>query len=455
MLKLIDAEGQREWREHWPVVVASMMGVLFSIMHLLTLGVMIAPLHREFGWSRAEITFGPLLIPLVGLPLSPLIGLAIDRYGPRRIGLAGVMLYCAALAALSLAQQPIWTWWLLWLLLAFAFLFVTPTVWVTAVTSLFSASRGLALAVLLTANGIAALVMPILTYTLIKNFGWRGTYIFMGSLAAAITLPMLYFFFFSAKDRSRLEQTVASSPDHQGCLILAGVSVRAGLGSFAFFKLAFVGVGAALVFNGLFVNFVPILISSGIRPPSAAAIAGLGGITSIIGRLGAGQLLDRFNARIIGAIAMTFPVVSCLLLIVFAGSKAAAAIAILLFGLAAASELDVLSYLSSRLFGLRNFGAIFGIIIGFVLLGAGGGPFLANLIYDFSGSYHIDLLIAMALCLVNSYCFLSTGPYPKFEEDGAIYLKPIQPDEPGWPGVIDAPTRAFGAEPLIGPDQVK
>lgn len=419
MQSFIDTAGRKEWREHWPVVVTTMMGLMFSLVHISTVGVMIAPLEHEFGWSRAQITSGLLFIALVGFPLSPFLGLAIDRFGPRSIALFGMALYSVALAALSLAQQPIWTWCILWLFLAFAFLFVSPTVWVAAITSLFSASRGLALGVVLSATGLTALVTPFLTYTLVANFGWRLAFVFLGGLAAVITLPLIYIFFSSAKDQGwRKNSTVrVIGSNHPATSALAGVSAREGLRSTAFIKLALVAALMSLIFNALFVNFVPILTSSGIHPARAAAITGLAGATTILGRLGAGILLDRFNARLVGAVTVTFPIFSCLLLIVFAGSTPAASVALLLFGFSPGAEVDALSYLASRLFGLRNFGALFGIIIGFITLGIGAGPVLASLIYEVSGSYLLDLWIAIPLCLVSSYCLFSLGPFPEFDQD--------------------------------------
>src|SRR3546814_11351156 len=97
------------------------------------------------------------------------MGVAIDRFGPRRIALTGITLYASGVAFLSLAQQPIWTWWALWTFLASASLFIKPTVWIAAVTSLFSASRGLSLAVTLCSTRIASSFVPLLPVFLLRS----------------------------------------------------------------------------------------------------------------------------------------------------------------------------------------------------------------------------------------------------------------------------------------------
>src|SRR5688500_9286299 len=120
-----------------------MTGYAISSVHLYSMGMMIAPLEAEFAWSRAQISSGLLIISVILFPCSPFVGVAIDRFGPRRIALIGVAVYCTGVALLSVAQQAMWTWWLLWLVVAFGHLCLKPTVWVAAITGLFDSSRGL------------------------------------------------------------------------------------------------------------------------------------------------------------------------------------------------------------------------------------------------------------------------------------------------------------------------
>ena len=47
-----------EWRRHWLVVLSGMIGVGLVSIHVYTQGPFIAPLEREFGWKRAEISSG-------------------------------------------------------------------------------------------------------------------------------------------------------------------------------------------------------------------------------------------------------------------------------------------------------------------------------------------------------------------------------------------------------------
>lgn len=412
----VNPGGEMEWRQNWPVVASAMAGLAAAHSHLYSMGVMIAPLESEFGWSRAKITSGLFIISMILFPLSPVLGAAIDRFGPRRIALSGILIYCLAVASLSLTQQSIWSWWLLWVFVGLGALFLTPTVWVTAITSLYSSSRGLALACLLSATGFMSFSGPLVTYFLVDNFGWRMAYVLWGAISATISIPLLFFFFSSAKDKRRTGAAVA---DHYDIVAQNGVSFREAVGSISFVKLAIAGPVMAVVFTAFIVNIVPILSYSGIGTATAAAIAGVTGIAQIIGRLSSGYLIDRFDARHVGAIVVLFPVIAVGLLILFGGSAFFALVAVFFFGLAAGSELDVLAYLSSRIFGARNFGAIFGAIMGMAALGGGIGPILGNMVYDHSNSYAALLWAIIPLCLLSSYSFFSLGAYPEFDGDEA------------------------------------
>lgn len=409
-----------EWREHWPVVVSAMVSLAACHAHVLSLGVMIGSLEKEFGWSRAEITSGLFAIALVLFPLSPVMGIAIDRFGPRRIALWGVAIYCLSVASLSLAQPAIWSWWLLWLFVACGCLFVTPTVWVSAITSLFFASRGLAFAMVLSGTGLMAFAGPLLTYVLVDHFGWRMAYVMLGGGTAAIALPILYLFFSSAKDRFR---TRSPSDDGPAASLLTGKSLPEGIKSMTFVRLVTAGPIMTIAFTAFVVNVVPILVSSGLTMATAAAIAGVVGVSQITGRLMAGYLVDRFNARLVGAAVVLCPMIASLMLMSIGSSVLLAAVAVFIYGLAIGAELDVLAYLASRSFGARNFGALFGVIVGFCSLGAGIGPILGSLAYDYYGSYHLLLWAIVPLCLLSSYCFFTVAPYPSFDDEQVLPAK--------------------------------
>ncbi len=373
-----------------------------------SMGAMIQPIEREFGWSRADISAGPAIAAIAGVLLAPFMGMLIDRFGPRRVGLGGAMVVCIALALLSRTTDSVAIWWGLWLIVAIGTLFAQMTVWVSAVSTLFQSSRGLALAVVLCGSGLGSSVTPLLTYNLIELVGWRNAYIGLGALLALVVLPLIFFCFWGAADLQRVRPAPAHTAPPP---VLSGLSGREGVRSAAFLRLALAGFTVSFVGTALVVNMLPLLQLSGIARPTAAGIASIIGMATIVGRLCGGVLIDRYNAGYVAAIAVAMPAAACALLLAWPGSVPVAIVAVILFGAGFGAELDAVAYLAGRHFGLRRFGLLFGTISGLMALGGGLGGLAASRVYDLLGSYDLVLMAMIPAGLAGTWLFALTANY--------------------------------------------
>jgi MFS family permease len=403
-----DISASAEWRRSWTVVAASVVGLILLTINVYSTGVMVVPLEREFGWSRAEIFSGPMIVACVGVILAPFLGMAIDRLGARRIAIVGAILYCLAIGLLSTATGNIWSWWALWSGVALTTAFISPTVWMAAVSSLFVSSRGFALAVTLCGTGLGAGLIPISSNIFLELFGWRKAYIALAVFWGVITLPLLVFLFSSATDRRRAAVAAETGPE---AAALGGLSKREGFLSWVFVKMTLAASAITLAISGLIVNLVPILRWQGISSSTAAAVAGIVGVGTVVGRLCAGMLLDRLDARLVAAAGVAAPIATSLLLLSVPGSIPAAVVAVAILGLAAGAELNAVGYLAAKYFGLRNFGALFGTISGCLVLTNGLGPLVVNHVYDVTRSYAAGLWLVIPFALLSSVLFVTLKRY--------------------------------------------
>jgi MFS family permease len=394
-----------EWRRYFMLPTVAALGYATSVIHIYGLGAYMEPLQQAFGWSRAQATAGLTLATAINAVFCLPIGVMVDRVGPRLVGLIGIVLTTGAFTLLGTATGDSLNWYLLWSVLAFATLPVQATIWTSAVASRFELSRGLALAVTLCGASVGASVFPLLATSLIGRYGWRNAFLIEGVIWAAITFPLLLLFFRGARDVKR----EPGAPLGEAEAVLTGVSVREGLRSAVFVKLFIASLLFTFTIIALVVHFVPILKDRGAEPMVAAGVASLVGLFSIVGRLLTGVMLDRFRASLVGAVVFLLPIVSCVLLLFAGDNRIAQSVAAAFVGLTLGSEIDVIVYLTTRYFGLKNFGTLYGGLLTALSIGTASGPLAAAAIYDANGSYSPFLWIVIA-CMGGSSATLLSLP---------------------------------------------
>lgn len=394
-----------EWRRYWTLPIAAAIGYSTAVLHTYSIGSFMAPIQEEFGWSRAQISFGLTITGLAGAFLSVPVGLMVDKLGPRLVGLVGVLLMTGSFALLGAATGDTSNWIMLWSLIAFANLWLQATVWSSAVASRFEKSRGLALAITLSGASFAATTFPLLATSLIGEYGWRTAITAQAGITALIVFPVMLIFFRGAKDAGRKQ---ADAPA-EAAKIFDGLSVAEGLRLPAFYQLLLASILFTFVAVGMVVHFVPILTDRGAEPLAAAGVAALIGIFSLVGRLGAGFLLDRFSAKVVGAVVFLLPIVACTVLLLDGANPAMQSIAAAFFGLTVGAEIDVIAYLASRHFGLKHFGVLFGALVGAMAFGSAFGPLAGGAAFDRFGGYAEFMIVIIAFMAVSSLALITLG----------------------------------------------
>jgi sugar phosphate permease len=164
---------------------------------------------------------------------------------------------------------------------------------------------------------------------------------------------------------------------------------------------------------GLITNLVPMLTDKGLPRTEAAGYASLVGISVIVGRLVAGYLIDHFWAPAIAFVFLIAPALTC---VVLTGDVTPGLLTIVvpLIGLAAGAELDMMAFFAVKYFGLRNYGAIYGVQFGFFAIGSGFAPAIFGAVFDSFGGYGPILWISAGAFVVGAFMLLTMGRYPNF-----------------------------------------
>ena len=399
-----------EFRRGLPTLLASSMGngAGLSGLSFYTFGVFVLPLVNAFGWTRGQVSIAASFMIIGTAITAPIIGSIIDRFGARRVGLWSMAGLSAGYFALTQLGAGIAGFYAAWLLIALIGGGTTPVVWTRSVNMWFDRGRGIALGLCLAGSGVASIFAPVLTSQLIARHGWQGGYLGLGIFILLVAVPVIGIFF---KERTVATAAVAGTAHAE----LPGLDLQDGLRTLAFWKISGGFFLVSAVIAGLIINLVPLLVDRGLAQIDAAKIAGVMGIAVLIGRIGVGFLLDRYPASIVARVLLGLSALGCLLLTLEGAPLWAVVLSILSLGLAAAAEVDLVAYLTSRWFGMRAYGKIYGWQLTAFYLGAAVGPLCAGYAYDHFKSYEQTLYFAAAALLFGATVIGTLGRPPQFD----------------------------------------
>jgi MFS family permease len=403
-----------EWQRHWPLALSATVGFTFSPMATYSLGLFMEPLNKEFGWGRAEASSGLIVLSLFAILFTAPVGALIDRFGARRNAIPGTVLCMVAVGALSFANGSLVQWLALWIFYAVASLFIKTTVWCAAISKAFSASRGLALGVVLCGSGLSQSLTPIVAQRLIDGFGWRHAYQLLALGWGGLVLVLLLLFFHDVGGNS---EPLKPGPTQDGAApptALPGYTFRQAIRTRPILQIYGAVLIGSMIAVGIAVHLVPILVDTGLSRGAAAGIAGLAGLSAIAGKLLTGTLLDRFRGSLIPFASFALPSTGMALLLLPQPGIWVIAMAVVIMGFSAGSVTQSQAYLITRYAGLRSYGAVLGIASSIIGLTLGFGPWFAGKVFDVTGSYHLVLMLGIPCTLAAGALVIGLGAYPVF-----------------------------------------
>ncbi|WP_230293583.1 MFS transporter [Croceicoccus sp. Ery5] len=384
----------REFADSWQVVLLAGLAISVGMTGIgfYSLGLFVAPLQAEYGWSRAAVS-GAATFEQLGIFLSaPVVGRLADRFGARPVAIVSFLLTPPAFYALSLTGPSVWSWYGLWLLVSIAGCGTTPAIWARVVSMRFDAGRGLALGLMLVGTGVASILSPMLLGPVIAAHGWRVAVMAMAAIVLVVGLPVSLL-----TPRERMVTTADEAPRPRGHFERNRQSLT----------LLAVALLLGAIVAGLIVHLVPMLIDGGMDMALAAGIAAQLGVAVLATRIIAGVLFDRFHAPFVAAILLLSPVIASAILL-YGGPVFLAA---LMLGVAAGAEVDMLAYLTGRYVRMDNLGASYGLVLGFFCLGAAFGPLLFGWSVDLTGDYDFILALSAVMLLAVVAAIATLGKY--------------------------------------------
>jgi MFS family permease len=391
----------------WVVVAAAAVGLLFGAFPIVvfSFGVFFPAFVRDFHTGRAAVALAFALHNTVSLFCAVWIGAMADRFGPRRIILAGLTALGVILLSAQAIGAAIWQLYIFYIALGAVSCATTAVPYSLAVSGWFDRHRGLAVGVMMSGHGIGAIVVPPLAQRLILHYGWRSAFAIAGCASLIVGIPTVAIFLRDKSSERQRKTQPGRSPSEGEDLPSKEVWVS----SRFWIMIAIIMTTSASV-HACFIHLPQILAHVGRTAIETAIITSVLGSAVLIGRVGTGYFLDRYFGPYVTSFLFFGGAVGIALLLVGAADSTVY-IAVFLVGLAFGAEMDVMAFLLGRYFGLRNLGKAFGVAFGAFVLAGGLGPLLMGFTFDKTGSYHMALgLFSLATAAV-SVVAGRLGPY--------------------------------------------
>ncbi|SDM28992.1 MFS transporter [Nonomuraea jiangxiensis] len=406
----------RRLHRAWFVAAVAFVAILGAAGFRATPGVLITPLHEEFGWSAGTISLAVSInLVLYGLT-APFAAALMDRFGMRRV-VAVALLLIAAGSGLTVLMTASWHLLLFWGVLvglgtgSMALVFAA-----TVVDRWFVRHRGLVTGVLTAAGATGQLIfLPVLAQ-LAEGPGWR----FASLTVAAAALAVVPFVWWLLRDHPQDVGTTAlgaepgsvrTEPGKVNAAVRAVTVLASAARTRPFWFLAggFAICGAST--NGLVgTHFIPAAHDHGMAEPVAAGLLAVIGIFDIVGTIASGWLSDKIDPKVLLGVYYALRGLSLMVLpgLFAATTEPSMLIFIVFYGLDWVATVPPTVALCRRIYGADG-AVVFGWVFGSHQVGAAIAAVGAGLTRDHLGAYDLAWYAAGALCLLAAAMSLAIG----------------------------------------------
>jgi sugar phosphate permease len=365
--------------------------VLFTIVGLALWGL---PFYydfmvQQFGWTRAQVTSGNALSKLVIGPLFGFIaGWVVDRFGPRKLMMAGILMAGGALIGLG-SISTMGMFYFFYFFNALGYVCGGPMPNQVLLTRWFDKSRGKAMGFAYAGIGLGGAAVPWISHTLVVHFGWQAALRVLGLLIIGIAFPAA----FLVKEPPASARRVPTIEEHRSsdpfkkvpfCLLIIGsmCSIAAVSGTQQNLKL----------FLTLDLHY---------DQGHAARVLSLVLACSIAGRLLMGWLADRLPKKYV--MLLIYLLVATAIPFLFAtGSPGVIYAFAILFGVGLGGDYVIIPLMTAEIFEVQLLGRLLGVILTGDGIAEAVSPWMVGRIRDVTGSYSNGFLVLIGMALLGA-----------------------------------------------------
>lgn len=365
------------------------------------------PVAEEFGWSYTEVSLAASIRGLEAGLLAPLVGILVDRWGPRRLIFGAIILAGMGLVLFS-QMHSLLTFYIASVLMAVGISASGVSVTVTAVAHWFRKRAGLATGLMVSGYGASGLMVPVVV-SLVDTYDWRLASLVLGLGLLVVGLPLSLVIRHKPEQYGYLPdgEDHRPGPDRDGPAAVAApkssIGARQAMKSWLFWLIVLALIPQFIAVPAVVTHVMPYLSSVDVPRSVSGMVATAIPLLSVGGRFGFGWFADRFNERLLAVIALLVLSLGLLCFELSAAGRTWLLVPFLAFlGIGYGGIVTLLGIIVGRSFGRGSFGAIIGWMWGVLLVGTVIGPTFAGWMFDNRGSYQGIWLTMAGLCVLGA-----------------------------------------------------
>ena len=398
---------------HYAWVVISLSILLYLCGGSITqaFGVVILPLQEEYGWKQGSITLAYGISAVMSALLSPLIGIATDRYGGRPVLFAGVVSFLIGTAIAAMASQ-VWHIWLAYGVFLGSTQSCLNIALITSATYWFREKLGVGVGLLQCAQGVGPAGTTLLIGILLANYDWRIAFWTLG-IGCGLTMSVIVFFFRSKPSDMGLEpfggersEVAKEQFTREIRMIRDKVRAASIQSTSAFWKLVLIHYLGCLSHAIVIVYIVPIAVLSGVGSVAAAGVLSTLALVSGLTRFLTPVLAESLGAK--GTMAVMYVLQGLPVLMLFWTSDTwTFYLFAVIFGIGYGGEGSAFPIINRRYYGEGSLGRSFGWQLSGAMLGMASGGWIGGVLFGIFDDYILTISLSIAASLLGAVVIMS------------------------------------------------
>ncbi len=401
----------------WVIVGLAMISMSFWFGIRTTFSVFFVALIDHFHWSRAEAAGAQSLAMLVYMIMAPIIGMLVDRVGPRKTILPGIFLTGIGFLLCTQIRSLFQFYLFFGAIVGIGVTCLSIAPFTVILAHWFEHRRGTANGLASAGIGTGTLFFVPLMQSLISIKGWQFAYLIFGLLVLMIPLPLNAFLlrhtpkelglFPDGESSKSKEKTDVKKENQTGMISLSSpreeMVFQSILKSPRFWGLL---LFPSLVSFGVYfiiVHHVKYLTDQGLDKIWAASLfAGVGAL-SVGFRFFWGLFSDRRGREIAFTLGVVCLTLGVLFLLVFETVRLTPVLYLFAacFGSGWGATAPLFMSIAADLYKGRHFGWIYGTLEGVLGIGGALGAYVGGAIFDRTGSYFWGFILVMIFNLIS------------------------------------------------------